>query len=83
MTNMLGNAHVRYGGNTFGLNTPGKPGGGSPGGGYFKCLLHSKGILIVAVAPLHENNSWWERVVRPESVEKSGKSLKLAENQKK
>ena len=37
-------------------------------------------MLIVAVAPDHENNSWWEWVVDPESVEKSWKSWQLAEN---
>ena len=37
-------------------------------------------MLIVAVAPDHGNNSWWEWVVGPESVEKSWKSWQLAEN---
>jgi hypothetical protein len=33
--------------------------------------------------PGYQNNSWWDRVGGPESVEKSQKSFQLAENQKK
>jgi hypothetical protein len=39
--------------------------------------------LIVVVVQRCQNNSWWDRVGGPESVEKSRKSRKMAENQKK
>ena len=39
--------------------------------------------LLVVVVPSCQNNSWWDRVGGPESVEKSRKSRKTAENQKK
>ena len=39
--------------------------------------------LIVVVVQRCQNNSWWDRVGGPESVEKNQKSKKTAENRKK
>ena len=49
----------------------------------WKTHFCQKTDLIVLIVPSRQNNSWWDRVGGPVSVEKSQKSLKTAEIQKK